>query len=78
MPARDDFADLLAEGLAVDVEAHWGAGFLAGRYLPGRPSWTWPEVTRRYLDGAERLLDMGTGDGSQLRALEPWPACTIA
>lgn len=78
MPARDDFAELLDEGLAVDVEAHWGAGFLDGRYLPDQPTWTWAELTRPYLDGAERLLDMGTGDGSELRALEPWPACTIA
>ena len=78
MPARDDFAELLDEGLAVDVEAHWGAGFLEGRYLPGQPTWTWAKVTRPYLDGAERLLDMGTGDGSELRSLEPWPACTIA
>jgi hypothetical protein len=35
-------------------------------------------LARLYLDGAVRLLDMGTGDGARLRTLEPWPACTIA
>jgi hypothetical protein len=48
------------------------------RYLPGRPSWTWPELARPCLDGADRLLDIGTGDGAWLRTLEPLPACTIA
>src|SRR5215510_5520346 len=78
MTTATDFDVLLAEGLAVDVDAYWGAGFLDGRYLPEQPSWTWPELARPYLDGAERLLDMGTGDGGWLRALEPWPPCTIA
>jgi SAM-dependent methyltransferase len=78
MAAATGFDALLAEGLAADVEAHWGAGFIDGRYLPGEPSWTWPELARPYLDSAERLLDMGTGDGGWLRTLEPWPASTIA
>jgi SAM-dependent methyltransferase len=78
MTTRTHFDSVLDEGLAVDMEAPWGAGFLDGRYLPGRPSWTWPGLARPYLDGADRLLDMGTGDGAWLRTLEPWPACTIA
>jgi SAM-dependent methyltransferase len=78
MTTATDFDTLLAEGLAVDVDAYWGAGFLDGRYLPGEPSWIWRELARPYLDGAERLLDMGTGDGGWLRTLEPWPPCTVA
>ena len=78
MTTASDFDALLGEGLAVEVDAYWGAGFLDGRYLPEEPSWTWPELARPYLDGAERLLDMGTGDGGWLRTLEPWPATTIA
>lgn len=78
MRGSTDFEARLAEGLALDVEAHWGAGFLPGRYLPGEPSWTWPVVVRPYLDGVDRLLDMGTGDGSELLTLAPLPQQTIA
>lgn len=73
-----DFATLLAEGMALDVEAYWGAGFLAGRYLPGEVSWCWPDVVRPRLAGASRLLDMGTGEGSALLSLAPLPPFTVA
>ena len=72
------FEALLAEGLAVDVESRWGAGFLPGRYLPGEPPWSWPEMVRPWLDGAKSALDMGTGDGAVLAGLRPLPALTVA
>jgi SAM-dependent methyltransferase len=78
MPDTALFETLLAEGLAVDVEAQWGAGFLDGRYVPGEPSWTWRQIARPYLADAERLLDMGTGDGGQLLTLAPLPSVSIA
>jgi SAM-dependent methyltransferase len=78
MPDTTAFETLLDEGMTIDVEAQWGAGFLPGRYLPGTPSWTWPQVARPYLAGARRHLDMGTGDGSELLTLLPLPPTTIA
>jgi SAM-dependent methyltransferase len=78
MLGSTDFESLVAEGIALDVEARWGAGFLAGRYLPGEPSWTWPGVARPYVDGVDRMLDMGTGDGSELLSLAPLPRLTVA
>lgn len=78
MTETAQFETLLAEGLAVDVEARWGAGFLDGRYVPSEPSWTWPQIARPYLAEAGRLLDMGTGDGGQLLMLEPLPPFTVA
>lgn len=74
----DDFEAVLAEGLAVDVESHWGAGFLAGRYLPGQPPWSWEDVVRPRLDRAGSCLDMGTGEGAVLAGLQPLPALTVA
>jgi len=73
-----DFDALLAEGMAVDVEAYWGAGFLAGRHLPGEVSWRWPDLVQPCLNGASRLLDMGTGEGSALLSLAPLPGFTVA
>ena len=73
-----DFEALLSEGLALDVEAYWGAGFLDGRYVPGELSWQWPDVVRPYLRDAARLLDMGTGDGRALASLAPLPAFVVA
>ncbi|HYJ70226.1 MAG TPA: ubiquinone biosynthesis protein [Nocardioidaceae bacterium] len=78
MPDTATFDELLAEGLAIDVEARWGAGFIDGRYVPGKPSWTWPQVARPYLANAESLLDMGTGEGGHLLTLGPLPPLTIA
>ncbi|MDQ3274356.1 MAG: hypothetical protein M3Q39_04820 [Actinomycetota bacterium] len=59
-----DFDDLLAEGLGLDVEAYWGAGFLEGRYRVKAPPWTWRELARPHLAGADSALDMGTGEGA--------------
>ena len=73
-----EFDSLLDEGLSVDVEAFWGAGFLEGRYRPGAISWDWPEVVRPLLSGATRLLDMGTGEGGVLAGLSPLPPVTVA
>lgn len=73
-----DFEALLEEGLNVDVEAFWGAGFLAGRYRPGEVSWTWPAETGPWLSEATRALDLGTGDGRVLAGLAPLPPVTVA
>jgi SAM-dependent methyltransferase len=78
MPDIVDFEAMLAEGLAVDVEAQWGAGFLDGRYVPGEPSWTWHQIARPYIANTRSLLDMGTGHGAQLLTLAPLPPLTIA
>jgi SAM-dependent methyltransferase len=76
--APPDLDDLLAEGREVDVEAAWGAGFLAGRFVPGRTSWTWAEVVEPGLRGARSLLDLGTGEGGELTSLAPLPPLTVA
>ena len=76
--APGSFDALVAEGMGVDVEAFWGAGFLAGRYLPAPTHWTYADIVRPYLDGASALLDMGTGEGGALRDLRPLPTRTVA
>jgi hypothetical protein len=73
-----DFEDVLNEGLAIDVEAFWGAGFLDGRYRPGQVSWDWTAEARPWLDDARRALDMGTGEGGVLAGLVPLPPLTVA
>jgi SAM-dependent methyltransferase len=72
------FEQLLAEGVALDVEAYWGAGLLQDRYQPGATSWSWSDLVRANVYAAKRMLDMGTGDGSVLRSLAPLPALTVA
>jgi SAM-dependent methyltransferase len=68
---------LLDEGFGLDVEAYWGAGFLAGRYVPGETSWTWPGLVQRYAAGTA-LLDLGTGEGGVLAGLPGLPPLTVA
>lgn len=77
-PHAKALEDLLDEGFGLDVEAHWGAGFLTGRYLPGETSWTWAGVVDPRLSGVAALLDLGTGEGGILAGLPGLPALTVA
>jgi hypothetical protein len=72
------FDQLMAEGLNLDVEAHWGAGFLPGRFQADEPSWSYRAMARPILAEAESALDMGTGEGGVLASLAPLPSLTIA
>lgn len=72
------FESRFAEGLALDVEAHWGAALLPGRYLAPEPSWSYAQLCRPLLREATAVLDMGTGDGAVLAGLAPLPAVTVA
>jgi len=76
--AATEFEDLLAEGLGVDVEAGWRAGFLQGRYVAGEPPWTWRGLARPLVQRSESMLDMGTGDGAVLAGLGPLAPLTVA
>jgi hypothetical protein len=61
-----EFDQLMAEGLNLDVEAYWGAGFLPGRFRSDDPSWSYETIARAILAKAETALDMGTGEGGVL------------
>lgn len=73
-----EFDHLLAEGLNLDVEAYWGAGFLPGRYRADEPRWSYEVMARGILADAESALDMGTGEGGVLARLVPLPRLTVA
>jgi hypothetical protein len=73
-----EFDQLMAEGLNLDVEARWGAGFLPGRFRSDDPSWSYEQIARAILANAESALDMGTGEGGVLASLAPLPTLTVA
>jgi hypothetical protein len=73
-----EFDRLLAEGLSLDVEAYWGAGFLPERYRADEPNWSYEAIARPILTRAESALDMGTGEGGVLAGLAPLPRLTVA
>ena len=73
-----EFDQLMAEGLNLDVEAYWGAGFLPGRFCSEDPSWSYKAIARAVLAKAESALDMGTGEGGVLASLAPLPKLTVA
>jgi hypothetical protein len=73
-----EFDRLMAEGLSVDVEAYWGAGFPTGRYRADKPDWLYEATARAILAEAESALDMGTGEGGVLASLAPLPGLTVA
>jgi hypothetical protein len=65
------FDQLMAEGLNLDVEIYWGAGFLPGRFRVDDPSWSYHAMARAILSQAQSALDMGTGEGGVLASLAP-------
>ena len=71
------FDELVTEGSTVDVST-WGAGFPPGRYVEEPPPWDSAAIVAPYLPGARTMLDMGTGDGSELLNLRPLPRLTVA
>jgi hypothetical protein len=73
-----NFDQLLAEGLNLDVEAYWRAGFLAGRFRADEPGWSHEAMARSLLTAAESALDMGTGEGGVLASLAPLPNLMVA
>jgi hypothetical protein len=72
------FDELMVDGLTLDVEAYWGAGFLAGRFRADEPSWSYEAMARLILGEAESALDMGTGEGGVLASLTPLPPLMVA
>jgi hypothetical protein len=68
----------MAEGLSLDVEAYWGAGFLSGRFIAEEPTWSYEAMACPILAEAESVLDMGTGEGGVLASLAPLPKLTVA
>jgi hypothetical protein len=68
----------MAEGLNLDVETYWGAGFLPGRFHVDDPSWSYHAMARAILSEAQSALDMGTGEGGVLASLAPLPKLTVA
>ena len=77
-PESVNFDQLMAEGLTLDVEAYWGAGFLPGRFRADEPSWSYEAMARPILAAAESALDMGTGEGGVLATLAPLPPLMVA
>jgi SAM-dependent methyltransferase len=77
-PSVVEFDRLMAEGLSVDVEAYWGAGFPIGRYRADKPHWSYEATARAILADAGSALDMGTGEGGVLASLAPLPNLTVA
>lgn len=74
------YDELVAEGLTTPFEG-WDFGVFQGRYVEVGDAdlpWNYPELVRERLTSATSLLDLGTGGGEVLAALQPLPARTAA
>lgn len=59
--------------------AGWDFSYLQGRYHEQPPPWSYDQLVRDLLGGAETVLDMGTGGGEKLLEFrDALPANTIA
>ena len=72
-----DFERLIAE-----AESHpfsgWDFAHIHGRYVEGKPSWTFAQEARNVIQQSQSMLDMATGGGEFLSSLSPLPrtCCT--
>jgi SAM-dependent methyltransferase len=73
--------DLLIERWRAEEAAPfvgWDFSYLQGRMIEELPPWSYPERAAELMRQAASLLDIGTGGGERLLALQPhWPA-TVA
>jgi SAM-dependent methyltransferase len=72
------YAELIHEGMTTPFEG-WDFTVFAGRMTDGGSlPWDYEALVRDRLPGASSLLDLGTGGGERLAALEPLPPRTAA
>lgn len=74
---REAFERLVAEAEGADFSG-WDFSYLAGRWIEDDPSWDYGQKVRERLADVDTLLDMGTGGGERLAALQPLPEHTYA
>jgi SAM-dependent methyltransferase len=74
---REAFERLVAEAEGTDFSG-WDFSYLAGRWIEDDPTWDYGQKVRERLADVDTLLDMGTGGGERLAALQPLPRHTYA
>ena len=73
----DVFTDLVAEAVAHPISG-WDFSWLAGRLRWSDPPWSYDEIVSALATESTSLLDLGTGGGEWLAALEGRPTRTVA
>ncbi|HTD63183.1 MAG TPA: class I SAM-dependent methyltransferase [Verrucomicrobiae bacterium] len=57
----------------------WDFGHLRGRYSEEKPPWSYEDLAREALRGAQSAVDLGTGGGEVLaRLADAFPDCMVA
>jgi SAM-dependent methyltransferase len=74
---RDAFEKLIAEALVQEFSG-WDFSFMAERWKESSTSWDYKGIVRRFIRPEIYFLDMDTGGGEILSALQPLPLNTYA
>jgi SAM-dependent methyltransferase len=77
MQTQRHYDELVGEAVGVPITG-WEFAWLDGRAVGSDPSWSYPELARPLLRGADSLLDLDTGGGELLADLVPLPPHTVA
>ena len=77
MPRGSDFDRLVSEAVEASF-AGWDFGWLDGRMVEVPPPWDYAATARRFLDDADRVLDLDTGGGEFLAGLAPFGGLVVA
>ncbi|MEO3747672.1 class I SAM-dependent methyltransferase [Plantactinospora sp. B5E13] len=72
-----DFAELVAEGIAVPVDG-WDFSWFAGRATEQRPSWGYARLMGERMALADRAVDLQTGGGEVLAGIPKPPPVLVA
>jgi SAM-dependent methyltransferase len=66
------FEELIQDGLTLPFSG-WDFSILSGRWKTNEPSWNYPVLARRNMQGIISMLDQDTGGGELLSSLAPFP-----
>jgi SAM-dependent methyltransferase len=75
--SRQSFDELVAQAQSLQFSG-WNFSFMSERWRESALTWDYGQIVRARLPHASSLLDMGTGGGERLSALQPLPRLTCA
>lgn len=77
MTSEARFNRLVSDAVAQSFTG-WDFSFVADRLVESSPSWDYPKLVQKQIDHAKTMLDMCTGGGEFLDALDGLPPATWA
>jgi len=77
MASQNEFDDLIQDALSLSFTG-WDFSVIGDRWRTNEPSWDYPGLARRYMQGIQSMIDLDTGSGELFSSFAPFPPLTWA